>query len=71
MEKALVEAFSGHSENFAVVRCQLYNAVLAACAQHGAPLYPVGLVWDSCPGPRPVVTLPRGLVLCLINWLSR
>ena len=30
-----------------------------------------GLVWDSCPGPRPVVTIPKGLVLCAINWLSR
>ena len=23
------------------------------------------------PGPRPRVTIPKGLVLCIINWMSR
>eukprot|EP00092_Neocalanus_flemingeri_P032431 GFUD01035272.1.p1 GENE.GFUD01035272.1~~GFUD01035272.1.p1 ORF type:complete len:333 (-),score=52.26 GFUD01035272.1:207-1205(-) len=38
---------------------------------NGFPLHPHGIVWDSCPGPRPHVTIPRGLVLCIINWMSR
>ena len=42
-----------------------------ASALQDSPLNPRGLVWDSCPGPRPHVTIPKGLVLCLINWLSR
>lgn len=36
-----------------------------------SPLPISGIVWDSCPGPRPVVTIPKGFVLCAINWLSR
>ena len=42
-----------------------------ASALQDSPLNPRGLVWDSCPGPRPHVTIPKGLVLCIINWLSR
>jgi len=42
-----------------------------ALASQEIPFKPAGIVWDSCPGPRPVVTIPRGLVLCIINWLSR
>ena len=38
---------------------------------NGFPLHPKGIVWDSCPGPRPHVTIPKGLVLCIINWMSR
>jgi len=42
-----------------------------ALASLQQPFSPKGIVWDSCPGPRPVVTIPKGLVLCIINWLSR
>ena len=46
----------------------LYCAVCTVLCPH---MILSGLVWDSCPGPRPVVTIPKGLVLCAINWLSR
>ena len=49
----------------------LRQGLTIASALRGSPLCPRGLVWDSCPGPRPLVTIPRGLVLCTINWLSR
>ena len=32
---------------------------------------PSGIVWDSCLGPRPKVTIPRTMILTAINWLSR
>ena len=28
-----------------------------------------GVVWDSCPGPRPEVTLPRVMALLIVNWM--
>merc|ERR1719411_1792739 len=48
-----------------------FQGLTIASALQGSPLNPRGLVWDSCPGPRPHVTIPKGLVLCVINWLSR
>ena len=51
--------------------CMSFQGLSIASLVHGAPFYPQGIVWDSCPGPRPKVTIPRGLVLCVINWLSR
>jgi len=48
-----------------------FQGLSIASMIHGAPFYPQGIVWDSCPGPRPKVTIPRGMVLCIINWLSR
>merc|ERR1719402_2076726 len=41
------------------------------CQQTGSALSPAGVVWDSCVAERPVVTIPKGLVLCAINWLAR
>ena len=48
-----------------------FQGLNIATFSQGFPLTPRGVVWDSCPGPRPVVTIPKGLVLCIINWLSR
>ena len=49
----------------------MLQGLTIASALKDRPLNPRGLVWDSCPGPRPRVTIPKGLVLCIINWLSR
>ena len=51
--------------------CMTFQGLSIASITHGAPFYPQGIVWDSCPGPRPKVTLTRGLILCIINWMSR
>ena len=51
--------------------CMSFQGLSIASVIQGAPLYPQGIVWDSCPGPRPHVTIPRGLILCIINWMSR
>ena len=51
--------------------CMCFQGLNIATFSQGFPLTPRGVVWDSCPGPRPVVTIPKGLVLCIINWLSR
>ena len=51
--------------------CMSFQGLNIATFSQGFPLTPRGVVWDSCPGPRPVVTIPKGLVLCIINWMSR
>ena len=32
-----------------------FQGLSIASMIHGAPFYPQGIVWDSCPGPRPKV----------------
>merc|ERR1711936_118251 len=48
-----------------------FQGISISSSIHGFPLHPLGIVWDSCPGPRPHVTIPRGMILSAINWMSR
>jgi len=34
----------------------------------GSALDVRGVVWDSCPGPRPKITVPRVTALLIVNW---
>jgi len=60
-----------------VVHCLSDTGVLSfqglsiAASFAGSDFKPAGIIWDSCPGPRPHVTMPRMVVLTAINWLAR
>jgi hypothetical protein len=45
-----------------------YQGVHKIAAERGLSLDIRGSVMDSCPGPRPKVTLPRVMALTLVNW---
>jgi len=51
--------------------CMSFQGLSISTSMQDASFLPSGIVWDSCPGPRPRVTIPKGLVLCIINWMSR
>jgi len=48
-----------------------FQGLSVAADLRGDPFNPSAIVWDSCPGPYPIVTLPRTVVLTAINWLAR
>lgn len=77
LAKFIVHNTQKDSSTPVVVHCLSDTGVISfqgltiACEALGHNLSPDGIVWDSCPGPRPTVTIPRGLLLCAINWFSR
>jgi len=68
-ERGLTTPLAIHCLSDTGVMC--FQGLEISASIQGYTLQPCGIVWDSCPGPRPHVTIPRGLVLCIINWMSR
>jgi len=56
-----------HSLSDTGVLC--YQGLSLALARQGAELDIRGVVWDSCPGPCPEVTLPRIMAILIVNWV--